>query len=134
MKRRTAILVAGLGLVLGGCHKQPAAPPHADKAPVTAEPGSVSAQPAAPKPGVTPPPAPRFITANAENAPAQNVAGDVNPFLTKQLKIFIQQKGRMPQSFAELAAVRLDSIPRAPEGRKWVIDTATVQVKAVKAQ
>jgi len=67
-------------------------------------------------------------------APAENVTGQVNAFLTGQLRIFIREKGRMPESFAELARVRLDSVPRPPEGKKWVIDTATKEVKAAAAQ
>lgn len=79
-------------------------------------------------------PAPKYITAQAQNEPGQNVVGEVHPFLTQQLQIFVQQKGRMPQSFAELAGARLDSIPSAPAGKKWVIDTASGQVKAVASQ
>jgi hypothetical protein len=56
--------------------------------------------------------------------------GDVDPYLTSQLKIFIQQKQRMPNSFTEFAHARLDSIPRPPEGKKWVIDGGAQQVKA----
>lgn len=79
----------------------------------------------------TPPAVPSAVTTAAENKPAANVPGEVNAFLTEQLAIFIQQKQRLPADFAELARTRLDSVPRPPEGRKWVIDTATRQVKAV---
>jgi hypothetical protein len=84
-----------------------------------------------PAPGAPPP---KYVTAAAQNAPADNVAGEVNAFLTEQLRIFIREKGRSPVDFAELARVRLDSIPRPPEGKKWVIDAATKEVKAVAAQ
>ena len=104
--------------------------------------GSPSAPTSTVKPvqsGGTPAPAaaqpvPKYITAHAQNEPAQNVIGEVHPFLTQQLQIFVQQKSRMPQSFAELAGARLDSVPSAPAGKKWVIDTASVQVKAVASQ
>jgi hypothetical protein len=43
----------------------------------------------------------------------------------------VEQKKRLPQSFAEFATVRLDSIPRPPAGKKWVIDTDSFEVKAV---
>jgi hypothetical protein len=79
-------------------------------------------------------PAPRYVTAVAENKPAAYAAGEVNAFLTEQLRIFVQQKQRLPADFAELARVRLDSVPRPPEGRKWVIDTTTREVKAMPAQ
>jgi hypothetical protein len=80
------------------------------------------------------PPPPPAVKAFTQNAPAENVVGDVDPFLTQQLRIFIRDKGRMPQSFAELAGTRLDSIPNPPLGKKWVIDNATKEVKAARTQ
>ena len=76
-----------------------------------------------------PPPAP--VAAVAENVPQQTIAGRVDPFLTQQLQIFVQQYRRMPDSFAELAMKRLDSIPGPPPGARWAIDASTMQVKAV---
>lgn len=112
------ILLAVAVLVLSGCRKQPESP------------SGTAGQ----KPGDAPAaPPPKYVSANAQNVPAENVAGEVNPFLTEQLRIFIREKGRMPESFAELARARLDSVPRAPEGKKWVIDTASKEVKAVAA-
>ena len=52
--------------------------------------------------------------------------------MTGQLRIFIQQNGRMPNDFGELAKARLDSVPRTPLGMKWAIDPATQEVKMVK--
>jgi len=97
---------------------------------------SPSASAAAPQRAEAPAgaPPPKYVTAAAQNAPAQNVAGEVNAFLTEQLRIFLRDKRRLPESFAELARTRLDSVPRPPEGRKWVIDSATTQVKAVAVQ
>jgi hypothetical protein len=121
MKLRTNPVLCSLLIVsFCGCGKEDSAPaPAVDAATNTA------ASPSQP--------APQFITANARNEIAQNVAGEVNPFLTEQLGIFIRQKGRLPQSFQELAAARLDSVPVSPVGTKWVIDGASRQVKAVKA-
>lgn len=116
MKR--AALVAVAVLMIFGCSKKQAPP-------VTGTPTSGEAAPGAPAP-----PPPKYVTASAQNAPAENVAGEVNAFLTEQLRIFIREKGRLPESFAELARVRLDSVPRPPEGKKWVIDTTTKEVKA----
>jgi hypothetical protein len=79
-------------------------------------------------------PPPTYVTATAENALTENAAGEPDPFLTQQLRLFMQEKSRMPESFTELARARLDSVPRPPEGKKWVIDTATQQVKAVPAK
>jgi hypothetical protein len=58
--------------------------------------------------------------------------GVVVPFLTTQLRIFIQEKGRLPQSFAELAGARLDSVPRLDPGLTFIIDPATQEVKIVR--
>jgi hypothetical protein len=84
-----------------------------------------------PKPLPAPPP---YVAARAENALRQGIVGEVQPFLTEQLRIFVQKNHRMPESFGEFSNSRLDSIPRPPEGTKWVIDTASVQVKAVKTK
>lgn len=86
------------------------------------------AEPTAANPA-TPPPS--FITANADNAIRQSVAGQPNPFLTAQLRQFMARKGRLPVTFFEFANQALDSIPRPPEGMKWVIDSSDGQVKAV---
>jgi hypothetical protein len=118
------ILLMATGLVLGGCKK---------KEPSPVAPGTnANAVAAAPQQPLPPPPAP--IAAVAQNAPQQAVAGEVNAFLTQQLRIFVQQKGRLPNSFAEFAATRLDSTPGAPSGKKWVIDASTREVKAVPAK
>ena len=106
-------LLAVAVLVHFGCGKK--------NEPATQQSGEASA------PGAPPP---KYVAAVAQNAPAENVAGEVNAFLTGQLQIFIREKGRMPADFAELARARLDSVPRPPEGKKWVIDTTTKQVKA----
>jgi hypothetical protein len=62
------------------------------------------------------------------------VIGDVDPFLTSQLRDFVSKQGRLPESFSEFATLRLDSIPRPPAGKKWVIDVAGMQVKAVSTK
>jgi hypothetical protein len=77
------------------------------------------------------PPPPPNVTARADNTLREAVVGEVDAFLTEQLRAFVQQKGRLPGSFAEFAGLRLDSIPRPPEGRKWAIDGANLEVKAV---
>ena len=83
-----------------------------------------------PETPLPPPPAP--IAAVAENRPRKGVSGQVDPFLTEQLRIFVKQAGRLPVSFAEFAAQRLDSVPGAPPGHRWVIDAETLTVKAVR--
>ena len=61
----------------------------------------------------------------------QALAGQADPFLTEQLRIFIQQKGRLPTNFVELVS-GMDSRPRKPPGMQWAIDSVTREVKLVK--
>ncbi len=87
--------------------------------------------------GNKPPPATATTSTNETSATSATAAtkpldGQVDPFLTQQLRAFVQQKGRLPADFAELARTSLDSRPRAPAGTKWVIDPTTQEVKAVK--
>jgi hypothetical protein len=78
-------------------------------------------------------PAPTAATpTNEPSAAAQPLEGQVNPFLTQQLRAFVGQKGRLPVDFLEFARTSLDSVPRAPAGMKWAIDPTTREVKAVK--
>jgi hypothetical protein len=46
--------------------------------------------------------------------------------------MFIQEKGRLPESFAEFAGARLDSVPRLAPGLTFVIDPATQEVKITR--
>jgi hypothetical protein len=134
-------LIAGLSVLIAGCHQKTpsdAGPPTtattspAAEARVAGQSGANSPVPGAgTKPLPAPPPA---VAGRADNYLRENVAGDPDPFLTGQLRTFIEQKHRMPESFAEFAMSRLDSIPRPPEGKKWVIDIAALQVKASPAK
>jgi hypothetical protein len=127
------LFVCGLaGLVVTGCGKAPVSLEQKDTAP----PAAVAAAPAQPGADAQlPPPVPNAnISAHAVNELRENVSGDVNEFMTKQLRIFIQQKGRLPVNFAEFAHARLDGVPAAPNGMKWAIDTTRQEVKAVASQ
>jgi hypothetical protein len=129
MKKRLCFIPVLL-LLLSGCHKQATQPvaqiPDAGDSNAPAAAQADGSHPAAPLP---PPPA--VVAANADNIVRENVSGEVDPFLTQQLRIFVDQYNRIPQSFAEFAGHRLDSMPRAPEGMKYVIDRATVEVKSI---
>jgi len=67
----------------------------------------------------------------AEAAAPAPVDGVVDQAMTAQLRAFVQKNGRMPSDFGELRRTSLDSVTRAPRGKKWVIDPATVEVKLV---
>jgi len=146
--KHLAILSMIAALVLAGCKKKETAAADAISTPApqpdAAAPASPPPEGAAPaeqpvqivttaKPKPLPPP-PAYLTVRAENNLRQGVSGQVDMFLTQQLHIFIQKNHRMPESFHEFVNTRLDSIPRPPEGTRWVIDTAAMQVKAVKTK
>jgi hypothetical protein len=104
--RSIFLFTLSASLLLGGCSKKPPAPTAATP---TNETSAASA-----------------------TAAAAPLDGKVDPFLTKQLRAFVQQKGRLPADFGELARTTLDSRPRAPAGMTWVIDPTTQEVKAVR--
>jgi len=81
--------------------------------------------------GKRPPASTAAATNAAAVASSQPVSGTTDPFLTQQLWVFVQQKGRLPADFGELARNCLDSRPRPPAGMKWVIDATTQEVKLV---
>lgn len=125
-----------LGLALAGCSKkEPAAPgtvaaPAASDATVTAEsPRELPAARRTSAPGQQAQP-----PAAAANEAPEALVGTVHDFMTSQLRIFVQEKGRLPNDFAEFANARMDSVPRAPQGMKYAIDTTTQEVKLVKAK
>ena len=66
------------------------------------------------------------------NEPPQPLDGPADPGMTEQLRIFIQERGRLPTDFGEFSRARLDSVPRVPQGMRWVIDPTTQEVKLVK--
>src|SRR5258708_7515634 len=115
--------VIWLGMVimgLAGCgKKEPPAgadgavanTPEPAAAPAAGEPAAPSAPAGQPQP--TPPP-------SAGNA-GEAVAGTVDEFMTGQLRIFIQERGRLPKDFPEFAGAGMDSVPRTPAGMVWVI-------------
>jgi hypothetical protein len=118
-----------LAVLLAGCQEKAADVPNQSQnssdfgIPITNGPDG--------KPSERLPPPPPKVAANADNYVRQNVNGTVDPNLTAQLRSFIQSNGRLPQSFTEFANRGLDSMPRPPEGTKWVIDAPNQQVKAV---
>jgi len=61
----------------------------------------------------------------------QTLAGEVQPYLTGELRAFAQDRGRLPTNFLELARTRLDLVPRSPPDTTWAIDYTTQEVKLV---
>jgi len=61
---------------------------------------------------------------------SQPLTGEVHPFMTSQLRLFIQQQGRPPTNFTELRT-RLDVVPRTPADKTWAIDYTSQEVKLV---
>ncbi len=104
--RTICLLAVSASLLLGGCGKN-------QPAPLAATPTNETSA----------------VSATVTSKPLE---GQVDPFLTQQLRAFVQQKGRLPADFRELARTSLDSVPRAPAGMKWAIDPTTQEVKAVR--
>lgn len=123
------VVLALAALVILGCHKKEAEVVNQSQNP--ADLGTPVATSPDGKPAEPLPPPPPKVAANADNYVRQNVNGAVDPGLTAQLRTFIQRNGRLPQSFTEFANRGLDSLPRPPEGTKWVIDAPNQQVKSV---
>jgi hypothetical protein len=129
-----------LAFIGAGCsRKESASPPRSEIS--TNDDNATSAAPAVePQPNdPTPAPAPpsRAVrraeaSAAAANSANQSFVGMVDPFMTGQLKRFIEEKGRLPKDFAEFAAARMDSVPRPPEGLKYAIDPTTQEIKLVR--
>ncbi|HEX4646811.1 MAG TPA: hypothetical protein VH598_14505, partial [Verrucomicrobiae bacterium] len=120
MLNPTSVVCLGVVVLsLAGCgKKQPAAAADGGGAASAAEPvpataaGEPAATPATTDQAQSPQakPAPSADNADANEA----VAGTVDEFMTGQLRVFIEEKGRLPVDFAEFAAARMDSIPRTP--------------------
>ena len=134
-----SILIAVLATVACGKKKSPAPEAATPSTAVenAAAPDS-SAEPAANEPPPPPrrrvapaPPVPQAAAAQASGAD-EALVGAVHTFMTAQLKKFIAEQGRMPKDFSEFAGARMDSVPRAPAGMKFVIDETTQEVKVVR--
>jgi len=72
------------------------------------------------------------VQSEASDGASKALEGEVHPLMTYQLHVFVEQKGRLPTDFAELARTRLDAVPRTPPGMTWAIDRVTQEVKLVK--
>ena len=137
------ILIPLTALVLIGCSKRPPQANQPAPQPEGVAAGDLPVQNPATAASVPPDPPPEVrartvsrpspaIQSRTDNIIRDSVVGEVNSSLTAQLQLFIAQKGRLPDNFAEFANSRLDSVPRPPEGKRWVIDAGALQVKAVK--
>ncbi|MEO8427880.1 MAG: hypothetical protein ABI651_12290 [Verrucomicrobiota bacterium] len=132
------ILIAAL--LMAACSKKKLTAPEA-AAPSTAVENAAapdsSTEPAANEPAPrarrAAPPTPVSQAAPAQASSVDEaLVGAVHTFMTAQLKKFIGEQGRMPKDFSEFAGSRMDSVPRAPAGMKFVIDETTQEVKVVK--
>ncbi len=131
--KNCVLLVAVACLCLGCPKKTPTAENQAQAPSATnVTEGEAASAPVAPPEPAQPPL--REVLARADDKAHQAVAGEVDAFLTGELRTFVQQKNRMPASFSEFARARLDSVPRPPAGKKWVIDAETIEVKIVPVQ
>jgi hypothetical protein len=115
-------------LVFAACGKKPEAAPavaeqsaHSDAA--VAAPVPTAAAPA------EMPPASAKPRANMED----QLQGAVHPEMTMRLQMFLQIKGRLPESFSELQNMTgFDSTPGLPPAFKYEIDPKDKTVKIVR--
>jgi len=135
--------------LLAGCKKKSSPAPaaaeqtQAEGAPAAAvvpatDPSALGAPANTPLPAPTPitplPPPPKHVLASADNTVRQRIEGEPDALMTGLLRSFVQKNGRMPQNFYEFSLRGMDTIPRPPDGKHWVIDAADMQVKAVPAR
>jgi len=126
MNQPVLIALALLTIPFAGCKK--AAPAAAPNAAVAAADQTSASEPTAAQDVGNVPTAPA-APAQAPLNTVQPVNGVGDPRLTSQLRIFIRERGRLPESFAEFAGARLDSVPRLAPGLTFVIDPSTQEVK-----
>lgn len=90
--------------------------------------GAADAAPAAPAPAQ----AMTAITAQPQSE--QDVLVQTSSELTRMLQEFIREEKRLPNSFEEMAARKMDTMPLTPKGTKWVINSAnkTVELRRSK--
>lgn len=126
-------IVSSSLLLAAGCGKSDEAVPEVPESGSNAEGAALSPQPNQAAPA--PPPGDGAARPAAAKPPAnqnEQLVGMVHGFMTQQLRIFVNQKGRLPQNFAEFANTRMDSVPRPPDGFHWAIDERTIEVKLVR--
>jgi hypothetical protein len=134
MKRFSLLLVCLLAVLNSGCGKGKETPAN------PSQPAAETATAPAPQsqPAQQPPPQATAEAASNPSTPppaqggSEQLVGMVHGFMTQQLRIFVQQKGRLPQNFTEFTSARMDSVPRPPEGFHWAIDEKTIEVKLVR--
>ena len=118
-----SILTLTLAVVLSACSKKEQAPAATETAEAAQPPPEVAVQIES-----------QFAAPKNPNATTiqERLDGAVHPQFTVLLHKFIETFGRMPESFHELAARTMDSIPALPPGLKYEIDPTDKSVKVVK--
>jgi hypothetical protein len=127
MNQPLLIVVALLTITFAGCGKKPQLAPTAQAAGPADQ--NSAAEPAAAQESANVQSAAQPAASAPDPSNVSTINGVVDPRLTTQLRIFIQEKGRMPESFAEFAGARLDSVPRLAPGLRFAIDPTTQEVK-----
>ena len=122
LSTRTFLVGAILSLILAACSKKEEAAPEAADAAAQPAPEAVAQL----ETQVVPPKNPNANTVQ------ERLDGAVHPQFTALLHRFVDTFGRMPESFNELAARTMDSIPALPAGLKYEIDPADKSVKVVR--
>jgi hypothetical protein len=121
------VLIAAL-VAVSGCGKP-------EVSPAKEEPAVASSAASQPTPQEDAQMEAQFLP-SAKSRPAKSVQerlqGSVHAQLTAKLRMFKAVKGRMPENFYEFSNTVGDSVPRLPDGMKFMIDPTDETVKAVK--
>jgi hypothetical protein len=143
MKQQKPLLTSlALGLLVIGCGSEPAPPPSAPPPPKAPAPavGAASQDAPPPVPGGVP-----GATAQPEK-PVENAPGPVVPSegvtpeivntsitgLQAGVDQYMNDQGKKPKTVEEVkAAGYLDHIPKAPPGKRYIIDQKDFRVKEV---
>ena len=131
MKFRIALAIAGCFTAISCGKKENPVPPGPEATTQPADSANTESLPAK----TVAETASGAATARNPSAPEGEVAaleGAVHPFMTSQLRRFIQEKGRLPESFSEFTTARMDSVPRPPPGMEYVIDANAQAAKVVR--
>ena len=133
---RVAVSLLLFGALLVGCKRKEPPQPAAVAPPLAATDGASTEAPApaqiAPPPSAAPARSKKPAANQARIANVRGLNGPVHPFMTQQLRIFVQQHGRLPENFTEFTSSRMDSVPRVQEGFRWAVDETTLEVKLVR--
>ena len=114
-------------MAFAACGKKPA------PAPIAAEPSEATSVAAPARTAAAAAPAEAPAVPKARVTMEDQLQGAIHPEMTMRLQMFVQIKGRLPESFSELQNMAgFDSTPGLPPAFKYEIDPKDKTVKIVR--